>query len=54
METHYICTGGCEGVSNTPGTCQAEGCALHQHPLKECHCTDGQHAEVKAAADDNE
>ena len=49
--THYICTGGCEGVSDSPGTCQAESCPLHAHPLKECNCTDGTHEEVKQAAE---
>lgn len=41
--THYICTGGCKGVSETPGTCNAEGCAKHNHPLETCDCTDGKH-----------
>jgi hypothetical protein len=44
--THYVCTGGCGGVSDTPGTCQAESCSLYGEPLKECNCTDGQHEEV--------
>ncbi|MBT4121229.1 MAG: hypothetical protein HOA57_04870 [Candidatus Magasanikbacteria bacterium] len=41
--THYVCTGGCGGVSETPGTCQAETCPLHEHDLKECNCEDGKH-----------
>jgi hypothetical protein len=40
---HYICTGGCKGVSETPGTCQAESCKLYGHPLEACDCTDGKH-----------
>ncbi len=40
---HYICTGGCEGVSETPGTCQAETCPKHGQPLTECECADGKH-----------
>jgi len=40
---HYICTGGCQGVSDKPGVCQAESCPLHSHELKECDCVDGQH-----------
>lgn len=44
--THYICTGGCQGVAQQPGTCQAEDCPKHEHPLVECNCTDGKHAEV--------
>ena len=47
---HYVCTGGCGGVSETPGTCQTEGCPKHEHPLAECNCGDGQHAEVMAKA----
>tara|TARA_Y100000310_G_C20663899_1_gene806371 strand:- start:1774 stop:1911 length:138 start_codon:yes stop_codon:yes gene_type:complete len=40
---HYICNGECGGVSETPGVCQAEKCSKHNHPLKECECTDGKH-----------
>ncbi len=43
MEKHYVCTGGCRGVSNTPGVCQAETCASHGHDLVECMCKDGMH-----------
>jgi hypothetical protein len=42
-EKHYICTGGCGGVSETPGVCQAEDCPKHGKPLTECNCTDGTH-----------
>jgi hypothetical protein len=42
--THYVCTGGCKGVSGNPNaTCQAEGCPKHDHPLTPCNCIDGQH-----------
>lgn len=40
---HYICTGGCGGVSNRPGVCQAKSCPNYGHQLKECDCTDGKH-----------
>jgi len=43
--THYICTGGCEGVSDKPGTCQAKGCSKYHEPLTPCDCEDGLHAE---------
>ncbi len=33
---HYVCTGGCGGVSSKPGACQAEGCAKKGVPLVEC------------------
>ncbi|OGK20230.1 hypothetical protein A3C23_03290 [Candidatus Roizmanbacteria bacterium RIFCSPHIGHO2_02_FULL_37_13b] len=40
---HYICTGGCQGVSDVPGTCQAKDCVKHGQPLNECECTDDLH-----------
>lgn len=47
MEKHYICTGGCQGVSDKLGVCQAEDCPDYQKPLKECNCEDGLHGEEK-------
>lgn len=44
--THYICTGGCQGVAETPGVCGATTCPLHGQPLVACSCEDGMHAEV--------
>ncbi|OGL67636.1 hypothetical protein A3B21_01435 [Candidatus Uhrbacteria bacterium RIFCSPLOWO2_01_FULL_47_24] len=41
--THYICTGGCGGVSEEIGTCQTETCDNWGEPLEECNCTDGTH-----------
>ena len=43
---HYVCTGGCGGRSDNPGSCQAPSCADYQKTLKQCHCTDGGHKEV--------
>ncbi len=43
---HYICTGTCEGVAETPGTCQASDCNRYDQPLKECGCEDGLHAQI--------
>lgn len=43
QEKHYICLGGCRGVSDTPGVCQAPDCDNHKHELVECNCTDGKH-----------
>lgn len=40
---HYICLGGCRGVSEYPGVCQAEDCKDHNHDLVKCDCTDGLH-----------
>ena len=45
---HYICTGGCKGVSQNEGVCQSEGCSKHNHQLVECNCTDGMHYDFKA------
>ena len=42
-EDHYICLGGCRGVSKFPGVCQTPGCANHHHQLVKCNCTDGLH-----------
>ena len=40
---HYICTGGCEGISGHPGVCNTEGCPLKGHELIPCDCADGKH-----------
>lgn len=40
---HFICTGDCNGVSETPGTCQAPDCQQYSQALAECHCEDGMH-----------
>ncbi|OGY96968.1 MAG: hypothetical protein A2122_00020 [Candidatus Liptonbacteria bacterium GWB1_49_6] len=40
---HYICTGGCNAVSETPGTCQDEDCSKRGEPLDLCECEDGEH-----------
>ena len=40
---HYICTGGCEGVSEAPGVCTTPDCPGRQEPLEECNCEDGKH-----------
>lgn len=46
-EKHYICLGGCRGVSKVPGVCGAPDCALHNHDLVECICIDGLHNDFK-------
>jgi len=43
---HYVCTGGCQGVSDNPGTCQMATCPKHGLPLLECNCADGKHKEA--------
>lgn len=43
---HYICKGGCGGVAEEAGVCQAEGCANQYELLEECECGDGKHGVV--------
>ncbi|TSC77473.1 MAG: hypothetical protein G01um101433_583 [Parcubacteria group bacterium Gr01-1014_33] len=40
---HYICKGGCKGVSDTAGVCQTKGCPNYGKPLEKCDCGDGKH-----------
>ncbi|MFH1632300.1 MAG: hypothetical protein ABIA47_04800 [bacterium] len=40
---HYICTGGCEGVSDAPGVCQTTDCDNYVEELEECDCNDDEH-----------
>lgn len=51
MSKHYVCTGGCGGVSAKPGTCAAPSCARYGKPLELCDCMDGTHGWTK---DENE
>ena len=44
--SHYVCTGGCGGESDSSGTCHAEGCIKEDQPLSECSCEDGMHDEL--------
>jgi hypothetical protein len=48
---HYVCHGGCKGVSNMPGTCGASDCAEHGKPLHKCTCEDGNHNDFKPKAE---
>ncbi len=43
LMSHYICTGGCDGVSRSPGVCQASTCAKYNKPLEACDCKDVKH-----------
>jgi len=55
-EKHFVCLGECEGVSETPGTCQAVECENFNHDLVTCDCEDGMHNKVKSEdspSDDN-
>ena len=40
---HFICQGGCEGVSEQPKKCGEKSCKDYDQDLKHCDCTDGKH-----------
>ena len=52
--THYICTGGCEGESSTPGVCQADDCKKVGEELTPCSCEDGGHEETEEKTEDQD
>lgn len=52
MEPHYICTGGCKGVSDKPKVCEAEDCPKKGQPLTECVCEDNRHDGAADAEED--
>lgn len=44
---YYICTGGCEGISDKKDiVCQAGGCVNKGKYLVECDCKDRKHLET--------
>lgn len=43
MITHFVCKGGCGGVSPDAGSCQVATCPKFNQPLEPCGCTDGAH-----------
>ena len=51
---HYICNGGCRGVSQTSGVCQAGDCAKHGEPLEGCDCADMKHGEEEKSDKEDE
>lgn len=46
---HYICTGGCQGVSDKPGECQASDCIGRGMSLEKCDCADEKHNDFKSS-----
>jgi len=40
---HFVCTGGCGGVSKTMGRCQSEHCLKYNQPMMPCGCSNNQH-----------
>lgn len=41
--THYVCKGGCGGVSDAMGVCETDGCSKQWEMMEECDCADGKH-----------
>ncbi len=37
---HHVCKGTCGAVSDTPGTCAADGCTHKDQPFEACGCGD--------------
>jgi hypothetical protein len=50
---HYVCPK-CGGMADHPKVCETEGCGRQGHELKECHCTDNKHEEVRKAEGDEQ
>lgn len=40
---HYICTGSCGAVKDTPGVCGSPACPHKGEPFMECNCEEGKH-----------
>ncbi len=49
MGTHFVCTGGCQGVADEPGVCQAENCKKYHNDLQPCSCENGNHDSIISA-----
>lgn len=47
--SHYVCSGGCNGVAPEPGVCTADTCPRHDKPLVECDCADNTHPGIMTA-----
>lgn len=46
---HYICKGGCGGVLDYMGICEADSCPNRWEMMEECACTDGRHGAAEEA-----
>ena len=49
---HFICAGGCGGVSEHPGVCGEPDCPQHGEPLEPCDCEDDRHYGAFEMTDD--
>ncbi len=43
---HYVCTGGCDQVSEAAGKCTTRGCFRNRNPLTICRCRNGKHGKL--------
>ena len=43
---HFVCSGECSGVSETPMACGMKDCSKYNHPLIKCDCADNSHKRV--------
>jgi hypothetical protein len=50
--SHFICTGGCGGISEIEGVCEAQFCSKEGQVLTKCDCVDGSHTAETEEADD--
>lgn len=50
---HYICKGGCNGVSDEHGICMTDGCASQYEMLENCNCEDDKHGMGIVVKDSN-
>lgn len=41
--SHFVCKGGCGGVSEIEGFCETDGCSNQWQSLENCDCQDGKH-----------
>lgn len=41
--THFVCKGGCGGMKEEMGMCEADGCKNQWEMMEECDCSDGKH-----------
>jgi len=51
--THYAC-GECNGVSETEGVCQTEGCASNGARLMACDCNNPSHGQMSDEGESTE
>jgi hypothetical protein len=44
--SHFVCTGECGGVSESPKSCEGENCTKKGNPMVECNCGSDDHGQV--------